>query len=570
MPRGVNLVMLLCFVIGVVLLSRLLAGAQTDDATASREGETAEQDGASGVGTVSKEEDPSSKLERLQSDANEAYRKYQEDLAKESQLNDKIVETHTDRTDAKEQLAEAEKQLGNRAAEVYKRGSGLTGLSGALTEANNLEEAVRVFDLWARPLDQDHKRVEELRKTKDTLAQQQEELKSQTEQRRQVLEEADAQKTVAEQARDEATELVDSLSAQEREYLLEKEAERNQDAAEAMQTLLDTREAEEQPPAEESGDETAAEQARPMTEEDQARQSVIADAIDQTLQELSAQGMLPKKQGADESAGNATGNEQAQSQNHLAERAAEVAKQQEQAAQSNRDAAEKVIAEQEADDKAAEQAQAAEDARRAAQQAPAAEQTKLQSTADEAQRHADQAAQDAAQKKLTAQEATDKAARDRAALPLVDPTIGAVIDSSTGTSASPTTGTPGSQPALSGSENPVIDYALNWDGVPYVFGGNSRRGIDCSAFTAAVFQKFGLILPDSPAQQLAMGTPVSGSELKPGDLVFFDEDGGGGPPTHVGIYMGNGRIVHASSFTGDVTETDMKYLKGFIGGRRLL
>jgi len=53
-------------------------------------------------------------------------------------------------------------------------------------------------------------------------------------------------------------------------------------------------------------------------------------------------------------------------------------------------------------------------------------------------------------------------------------------------------------------------------------------------------------------------------------LVFFDEDGGGGPPTHVGIYMGNGRIVHASSFTGDVTETDIKYLKGFIGGRRLL
>ena len=583
MPRRVNFVVLLGLMVVAVLSFGLSAGAQTDEGTASVEGDAAKKYGALGAGLVAQDE-PSSRLEQLQIDANEAYRKYREELAQESRLNDKIVETNEDRTNTEEQLAEAERRLGVRASEAYKqRGNGLHGLLDALTGTNSLGEAVQVFDLLTRQLDEVQRGVEELRKNKDALDQQEEELESQTEQRRQVLEEADAKRNAAEQAMDEVEGLLDALSPKEREDIEEKEAERGQVAAEALQKLLDGWEQptagksedgssgiQEQPPAEGSGDESSSDQAGPMTEEDRARQVMVADAVGQVLQELSDQGVLNKKEASDKPAGNAVGNEQTQSPNPLADMAAEVAKQQEQVAQSNRAAADKVTQEQEASQKAAEQAQAAEDARRAALQAPAAEQTKLQSTADEAQRHADQAAQDAAQKKLTAQEATDKAARDRAALPLVDPTTGAVIDSSTGTSASPTTGTTGSQPALSGSENPVIDYALSWDGVPYVFGGNSRRGIDCSAFTAAVFQKFGLILPDSPAQQLAMGTPVSGSELKPGDLVFFDEDGGGGPPTHVGIYMGNGRIVHASSFTGDVTETDIKYLKGFIGGRRLL
>src|SRR5215216_2016465 len=576
MPRRVNFVVLLGLMVVAVLSFGLSAGAQTDEGTASVEGDAAKKYGALGAGLVAQDE-PSSRLEQLQIDANEAYRKYREELAQESRLNDKIVESNVDRTNTEEQLAEAERRLGVRASEAYKqRGNGLHGLLDALTGTNSLDEAVQVFDLLTRQLDEVQRGVEELRKNKDTLDQQEEELESQTEQRRQVLEEADAKRNAAEQAMDEVEGFLDALSPNEREDIEEKEAERGQAAAEALQKLLDGWEQptageseddssgiQEQPPAEGSGDEASSDQAGPMTEEDRARQVMVADAVGQVLQELSDQGVLNKKEASDEPAGNAVGNEQTQSPNPLADMAAEVAKQQEQVAQSNRAAADKVTQEQEASQKAAEQAQAAEDARRAALQAPAAAQTKLQSTADEA-------AQDAAQKKLTAQEATDKAARDRAALPLVDPTTGAVIDSSTGTLASPTTGTTGSQPALSVSENPVIDYALSWDGVPYVFGGNSRRGIDCSAFTAAVFQKFGLILPDSPAQQLAMGTPVNRSELKPGDLVFFDEDGGGGPPTHVGIDMGNGRIVHASSFTGDVTETDIKYLKGFIGGRRLM
>jgi cell wall-associated NlpC family hydrolase len=96
----------------------------------------------------------------------------------------------------------------------------------------------------------------------------------------------------------------------------------------------------------------------------------------------------------------------------------------------------------------------------------------------------------------------------------------------------------------------------------------TRAGVDCSAFTAAVFKKFGIILPDSPIGQFGMGTPVSG-DPKAGDLVFFSEDGSG-VPTHVGIANGDGTLTHASNFTGEVSVTPMKYIKGYLGARRLL
>jgi peptidoglycan DL-endopeptidase RipA len=107
-------------------------------------------------------------------------------------------------------------------------------------------------------------------------------------------------------------------------------------------------------------------------------------------------------------------------------------------------------------------------------------------------------------------------------------------------------------------------------GVPYDYthmGGISRRGVDCSAFTAAVYREFGITLPDDPAAQYGMGTPVSGPP-KAGDLVFFNEHGDG--ISHVGIANGDGTITHASDFTGEVSITDMDYINGYAGARRLL
>lgn len=117
----------------------------------------------------------------------------------------------------------------------------------------------------------------------------------------------------------------------------------------------------------------------------------------------------------------------------------------------------------------------------------------------------------------------------------------------------------------------MLGEAKDWLGVPYDYshmGGMTRAGVDCSAFTAAVFDKFGITLPDSPGGQLGMGAPVSGPP-KAGDLVFFSEDGSGAP-THVGISNGDGTLTHASDFTGEVSVTDMDYINGYMGARRLI
>src|SRR3712207_9546312 len=94
------------------------------------------------------------------------------------------------------------------------------------------------------------------------------------------------------------------------------------------------------------------------------------------------------------------------------------------------------------------------------------------------------------------------------------------------------------------------------------------KAVGCSASTAAVDDNCGLTLPDSPIGQWGTGAPVSGP-AKAGDLVFFSEDGSG-VPTHVGIANGDGTLTHASNFTGEVSVTDMDYIEGYMGARRLI
>ncbi len=94
----------------------------------------------------------------------------------------------------------------------------------------------------------------------------------------------------------------------------------------------------------------------------------------------------------------------------------------------------------------------------------------------------------------------------------------------------------------------VIEYAKNFMGVKYVFGGASSSGFDCSGFTMYVFKSIGVDLPHSATSQSKMGTPVGRDELKPGDLVFFETYKKG--ISHVGIYVGNGSFIEASSSRG--------------------
>ena len=94
----------------------------------------------------------------------------------------------------------------------------------------------------------------------------------------------------------------------------------------------------------------------------------------------------------------------------------------------------------------------------------------------------------------------------------------------------------------------VLAYAMQFVGYPYVYGGSSTSGFDCSGFTQYVYKHFGVTLNRTAAAQSSNGTAVSRSNLQPGDLVMF-----GSPINHVGIYAGGGRIVHAANPSRGVT-----------------
>lgn len=91
----------------------------------------------------------------------------------------------------------------------------------------------------------------------------------------------------------------------------------------------------------------------------------------------------------------------------------------------------------------------------------------------------------------------------------------------------------------------LCQYAKQFIGNPYVWGGTSlTKGADCSGFTLSVFKKYGISLPHYSVSQSQMGKKVSLSEARAGDLVFYSN---GSRVNHVGIYLGNGQVVHASS-----------------------
>jgi cell wall-associated NlpC family hydrolase len=101
-------------------------------------------------------------------------------------------------------------------------------------------------------------------------------------------------------------------------------------------------------------------------------------------------------------------------------------------------------------------------------------------------------------------------------------------------------------------------------GVPYVWGGASRSGFDCSGFTMYVYRHIGRSLPHGATDQARRGIRVSLRDLKVGDLVFW---GGGGYYSHVAMYAGHGRIIEAPS-AGNVVSYDR--LGGAATARRLI
>lgn len=112
----------------------------------------------------------------------------------------------------------------------------------------------------------------------------------------------------------------------------------------------------------------------------------------------------------------------------------------------------------------------------------------------------------------------------------------------------------------------VVGIAMQYLGVPYVFGGSTPSGFDCSGFSMYVYAHVGVSLPHLAAAQYGYGVPVARSDLQPGDLVFFNGLG------HMGIYIGGGQFIHAPH-TGDVVKiSDLSgwYDQTWVGARRIL
>lgn len=106
------------------------------------------------------------------------------------------------------------------------------------------------------------------------------------------------------------------------------------------------------------------------------------------------------------------------------------------------------------------------------------------------------------------------------------------------------TAPPGTVQQQKNTDNTIVGYAMDLVGTPYVYGGKDpESGLDCSGFVSLVYTRAGVPLTGSAADMARKGRHIGKSQLAPGDLVFFNTLGR--PYSHVGIYIGQGRFVHA-------------------------
>jgi cell wall-associated NlpC family hydrolase len=122
----------------------------------------------------------------------------------------------------------------------------------------------------------------------------------------------------------------------------------------------------------------------------------------------------------------------------------------------------------------------------------------------------------------------------------------------------------GAEVAASGDVQAVLDFARAQIGKPYIWGGTGPNGYDCSGLVQAAWAQAGVSLPRTTYDQVNAGTRISRDQVQPGDLLFFYSESS---PSHVGIYAGNGMMVHGSNPSKPLEEVALAdYCEGVLTG----
>lgn len=192
--------------------------------------------------------------------------------------------------------------------------------------------------------------------------------------------------------------------------------------------------------------------------------------------------------------------------------------------------------------------------------AAAAEQAAAQAAAEAAAQAAQQTASTAA---ASSSASTSSSGSSEAA----STSSGSTSSSTASSSAAATYSEPSYDSSSSGS---IVSVAQNYIGVPYVWGGTSPSGFDCSGFTQYVFRQCGYSINRTAAAQYSNGSYVSYDSLQAGDLVFFANTYSAGGITHVGIYIGGGQFIHAANGGVKISSLSESYYSSrYYGARRI-
>lgn len=159
---------------------------------------------------------------------------------------------------------------------------------------------------------------------------------------------------------------------------------------------------------------------------------------------------------------------------------------------------------------------------------------------------------------------------DLTEVPYNNTNTGSIYDSQSSATGSGTNSAPA--PTYSAGEQ-IVNTAKQLMGIRYVWGGTTTRGFDCSGFVQYVYKQYGISLNRTANSQMSNGYSVSSSNLQPGDLVFFYGTYATSGASHVGIYIGDGQFIHASSGKGCVVISNLwsnYYSNHYYGARRIL